>query len=286
MARRKPPVFVRKSTGEVEAFLPEKLRKSLHNSGATQACIERVMALLEENISEGMSTRELYTMAYRILKRESKPVAVRYKLRQAVLEMGPTGYAFERLIGEVFKAQGYAARTGVMVQGRCVSHEVDVVAEKDDHHAMVECKFHNKVGEKSDVKTAMYIHARFQDIANKYKDSADLCAVRVRPWLITNTKFTADALAFGTCSKLNMMSWSYPDHDNLQRVIETHCLYPITSLASLTLAQKQRLLGENVILFRDILAFPNVLIHSGMSEKKAELVLREVELLMCPPSQS
>lgn len=281
MTRHKYPVFVRKSTGEREVFAPEKLRKSLHNSGASPACIERVMASLQENIHEGMSTRQLYKMAYRLLKRESKPVAVRYKLRQAVLEMGPSGYAFERLIGEVFKAQGYTIRVGVTVQGRCVAHEVDVLAVKEEHHAMAECKFHNKVGEKSDVKTAMYIYARFQDIANKYAASAELCSTPLHPWLITNTKFSSDAIAFGTCSKLNMMSWSYPEHDNLQRVIEQYCLYPVTALTTLTLVQKQHLLRENIILFRDILAMPDMLAVCGVSEKKTETVLREVELMMC-----
>lgn len=284
MTRQRYPLLVRKSTGELEEFLPEKLRKSLRNSGANSACIERVMALVHEAIHEGMSTREIYKMAYRILKRESKPVAVRYKLRQAVLEMGPSGYAFEHLIGEVFKAQGYATRVGVTVQGHCVSHEVDVVAEKEDHHAMVECKFHNKIGEKSDVKTAMYIYARFQDIANSYKASTELRSLELQPWLITNTKFSSDAIAFGTCSKLNMMSWGYPEQNNVQHAIEKHCLYPITSLTSLTLAQKRHLLGDGIVLFRDILAFPDVLASCGMGEKKAKAVLHEVEMMMCLPA--
>lgn len=284
MTKQRYPLLVRKATGELEVFLPEKLRKSLRNSGANSACIERVMALVNESIHEGMSTREIYKMAYRILKRESKPVAVRYKLRQAVLEMGPSGYAFERLIGEVFKAQGYTTRVGVTVQGHCVAHEVDVVAQKEDHHVMAECKFHNKVGEKSDVKTAMYIHARFQDIGNKYKASTELRSLALQPWLITNTKFSSDAIAFGTCSKLNMMSWSYPEQGNLQHVIEKYCLYPLTSLAGLTLAQKHHLLREGVVLFRDILSSPDALALSGVGEKRAQAVLHEVEMMMCQPA--
>lgn len=276
----KKGVFIRKSTGEVEAFLPSKLRNSLKRSGAGAEAIDQVMAEVLARMHNGMTTRDIYTLAYRLLKRESKPVAIRYKLRQAVIDLGPTGHPFERLIGEVFRIQEYAVQVGVLVQGRCVMHEVDVVAQKPDHHALAECKFHNRPGEKSDVKTAMYVHARFEDIRTRYGTLPALQNVAVRPWLITNTKLSSDAITYGECMGLHLLAWDYPTNGNLQHLIEQHHLYPVTSLTCLSSVHKRLLVQEGIILVRDLRGFPDILRRNGLDEAKVTAVMREADMML------
>lgn len=62
------------------------------------------------------------------------------------MELGPSGFPFEKFISEILKFQGFAVQVGVIVEGHCVKHEIDVVAEKGEEHFMIECKFHNTQG--------------------------------------------------------------------------------------------------------------------------------------------
>lgn len=273
-------VFVRKAGGELEQFQSAKLRASLRKSGADESSIERVMKAIVGSVCEGMKTRDIYRMAYKVLRRQSRPVATRYRLRQALMELGPSGYPFERLIGQLFRAEGYRVQIGVVVPGRCVNHEVDVLAEMDHTHSMAECKYHNRYGEKSDVKTAMYVSARFDDIRRKYADTPVLRDIPVEAWLVTNTKFSTDAIAFGSCIGLQMMAWGYPAHKGLQERIEKFHLYPVTSLTSLTPAQKRILLNEGAILYSDIISTPEILKQCNIGEDKMSEVYKEVEAMM------
>ncbi|MGS0527278.1 hypothetical protein ACU8V7_21050 [Zobellia nedashkovskayae] len=44
--------------------------------------------------------------------------------------MGPTGFPFERFIGALLTYSGYETKVGIVMDGICVTHEIDVVAEK------------------------------------------------------------------------------------------------------------------------------------------------------------
>ena len=54
--------------------------------------------------------------------------------------------------GEIFKAEGYTTIIDQLVQGKCVEHEVDVVAWMEKELIMVEAKFHTDFNLKSDLK--------------------------------------------------------------------------------------------------------------------------------------
>ena len=44
------------------------------------------------------------------------------------MELGPSGFPFEKLVGKILEQEGFETRVGVIVQGNCVQHEVDVIA--------------------------------------------------------------------------------------------------------------------------------------------------------------
>src|SRR3990167_6783794 len=106
---------------------------------------------------------------------------------------------------------------------------------------MAELKFHNQIGEKSDLKVALYVKARFDDLSAQYFDYGRRRQLD-EGWLITNTKFSSNAIRYGLCAKVAMIGWSYPAKGNLQDLIEDAHLHPITCLTSLTITEKQNLL--------------------------------------------
>src|SRR5690554_2263453 len=157
-----------KASGDIVDFDEDKLRRSMRNAGANEQAIEEVITAVNEILVDGITTKEIYQKAFSLLKKRSSAAAGRYKLKKAILELGPSGYPFEKFVAEILKYQGFQTEVGVYVSGHCVDHEVDVVAEKDQHYYMIECKFHNTFNRHCDVKVPLYINSRFEDIEKEY----------------------------------------------------------------------------------------------------------------------
>ena len=127
---QKNKLQVLKANGEHQLFSDRKLRSSLRRSGATKIVIDSIVDQIESEMKDGDSTRMIYRRAYALLRKQKSTmvVAADYNLRSAVMQMGPSGFAFEKFVGEIFKLKGFSVKVGVMEKGWCVSHEVDVSA--------------------------------------------------------------------------------------------------------------------------------------------------------------
>ncbi|MEI6057953.1 MAG: restriction endonuclease [bacterium] len=267
--------YITKSNGTKELFEEEKLADSLLRSGGSQVLVDKVLKHIENEMVEGMSTSEIYHHAFEVLRRESIPVASRYSLRRALTELGPVGFPFEKLVAEIFKTQGYETLTDQVVHGHCVPHEMDVVAWNDTKLIMVEAKFHNEFGLKSDIKTVLYVKARFDDLkTQQFSFGGKKDRTLTEGWLVTNTKFTEQAIQYGECQKLKMIGWNYPAQGNLNDLIVAARLHPFTALATLSLTQKHALLGMGIILCKQIT--PALLHAAGVDEVKMKDVLQEL----------
>ena len=189
-------ISITKKSGETVAFDTEKLKQSLIRSGANQNDANYVTNIICNNIVDGMSTRKIYKLAYQLLRKQSTKVAGKYRLKKAIFDMGPTGYPFEHLVSELIRLKGYTTETGQILDGACVRHEVDVVAKKPGNTIFIECKFHNDVRKKSDVKVSLYVNSRYHDLKDKWKETTDN-QHKYEGWLVTNTRFTKDAIEYG-----------------------------------------------------------------------------------------
>ncbi len=214
-------IFVVKASGQRELFNEEKLRSSMLRSGATDEAVEDVLIHIEPELHDGMTTTDIYKHAFNVLHKWKEPVAMRYALRRAVMELGPTGFPFEKFIAEYFKDKGFETLTDQEVLGACVPHEMDVVAWNDEKLIMAEAKFHNELGIKSDLKVVLYVKARFDDLRESVFNFGGKDRKLTEGWLITNTKFSSTAIHYGECQKLTMIGWNYPEHGNLQDMIES-----------------------------------------------------------------
>lgn len=260
------PIKIIKASGKPEVFSGEKLRRSLKRSGAGNEIISAIVEEISASLKEGMTARQIYRQAFDLLKQYAAPLAARYKLKQAVNELGPSGFPFELFVAALLKQQGYSVQTGVLVEGHCVKHEIDVIAEKDERHFMVECKFHNKQGIYSDVKIPLYIQSRFLDVERKWKELAGHEARFHQAWIYTNTRFTTDALAYSSCMGINLVGWDQPETFSLKKQIDDSGLHPVTSLTTLTAEEKRRLLAQRIVLCKDICLHPDSLQQLGITD--------------------
>jgi hypothetical protein len=294
------PIFITKADGTLEPFNESKLVESLTNAGGTPEAIRRTVEHVKKKIAElaqtmpqatPITSSDIYRHAFDILRRESMPVATKYSLRRALSELGPNGFPFERYVADVFKAWHYETLTDQIIKGSCVGHEVDVVAWNADKLIMVEAKFHNEFGLKSDLKVALYVKARFDDIKasgaifdyrNDNKTRGENGGTRNdtklraldEGWLVTNTKFTSEAIRYGECAGLRMIGWNYPARGNLHDLITESHLHPFTCLTMLSNVDKKNLLERGVILCKDIT--PEILKEIGLPPEKISAVESEI----------
>ena len=243
---------ITKRSGEKVPFDEQKLKRSLERAGAGEQVIQQITQIVKSKLVDGMSTHKVYQMAYGILRKKSQQVAGKYRLKKAIFELGPTGYPFERFVGELLKNQGYKVEVGIIVKGHCVQHEVDVVAEKNKRKFMIECKFHSVQSRKSDVKVSLYIHSRFLDIKKEWNKKAGKNHRFHQGWIVTNTRFSDDAMQFGKCAGLHLISWDYPAGGSLRDRIDNSGLHPITALQTLKKNEKQALLQRGIVLSRNV----------------------------------
>ncbi|MBI1288576.1 MAG: ATPase [Flavobacteriales bacterium] len=272
-------VNVRKMNGELAPFDSSKLRKSLDRSKASEEVIDKVIGEVEALLYEGIGTKEIYRKAFSILKKTSSHTAARFSLKKAIYGLGPSGFPFERLVGEILVYQGFQTKLDVIVQGKCVTHEVDVVADKGQLELMVECKFHGDRLHFCDVKVPLYIHSRFRDIEQEWSKLAENKNRKLEGWIFTNTRFTADAVRYGNCANLKLVGWDHPKGEGLQHLIDLTGLHPITCLTTLTLAEKSKFIKQEKILCKELLENPRMLNRMNISTARQDKILDEAKSL-------
>ena len=272
-------ITVTKASGEQEPYNESKLRRSLASAGAEKQLIDQIAGAISDMLYDGISTQKIYKEAFRLLRQYSDRTAGRYKLKEAILELGPTGYPFEKFVGELLNRLGYKTKIGVIVEGNCVSHEIDVIAEKEDEHFMIECKFHNRKGHKCNVKIPLYIQSRFKDVEKNWSSQPGHRHKHHHGWVVTNTRFTEDALQYGTCAGLKLLSWDYPKHEGLKDLISEVNLHPITCLSTLHKEEKQFLLEKNVVFCMQLCEDNKILDPLGLDNRQQNKVLKEARAI-------
>lgn len=272
-------LIVTKASGIQSVYEPDKLRKSLHKSGADDATINFILQNIKPQLFDGIPTKKIYRMAYAMLKKTSKETASKYKLKNAIFELGPSGYPFEIFIAEILKQKGYKVKIGQTLKGKCVKHEVDVVADKGDRHFIIECKYHHSAGIICDVKIPLYIKARFDDIEQKLDRQNESDSKFHQGWVVTNTRFSRDAIQYGTCAGLHLLGWDFPLNGSLKDQIDEAGLYPITCLHSISRLEKQQLLDKEIILCKKLINQENLLLKIGISQPRLKVIINEAKTL-------
>lgn len=268
------PFFITKSSGEKEFFSLKKFSRSLRKAGASHALINDIINQIKK--MHPQSTQEIHNFAMNLLTKQSRPVAARYNLKQAIIQLGPVGYPFEQYIAKLLEADGYTTITNQIIQGVCITHEVDVIASKKSKSYLIECKFHNRIGLKSDVKIALYIQARFEDIVKAEKQNPSR-TVLDQAWLWSNTQFTTDAIKYAECVNMRITGWSYPAGNSLAELVDRYKLHPITALTSIASRKKNILIQQGLILCRDLPAYKNKLPRLGFKPQEIERMLAEAQ---------
>ncbi|MCR9065197.1 MAG: restriction endonuclease [Cytophagales bacterium] len=268
-----------KASGESAVFDESKLLRSLLRAGASESLAKELLVEIRDSLYEGVSTTEIYKKAFGLLRKRSRPSAARYKLKKAIMELGETGYPFEKFVGALLAAEGFSTQVGVIVKGACVSHEVDVIAEKDNRHFMCECKFHKLQNRRCDVKIPLYIHSRFKDVEAQWLKKPGHAAKFHQGWIFTNTRFTSDATQYAACAGMQLISWDYPEGNAIRERVDRTGIHPITCLTSLSRAEKKILIEQEIITVKNLREHAEIFEKIQIPVGRRKGILNEAEML-------
>ena len=209
-------IKILKASGLPEDFDMRKLANSLVRSGTPAEVAEDIAEEVSKKIVPFARTRDIYRLAKKLLRQYNLAAGMRYSLKKAIAALGPTGYPFEKYFARVLKSHGYSAEVNRIINGYCVQHEVDILAKNNSGHFVIECKYHSNGGKPTDVKVALYVHSRFNDIKKACELNPEHSPDVHQGWLVTNTRCTTDAIKYAECVGLRIISWRYPETGSLE----------------------------------------------------------------------
>jgi hypothetical protein len=236
--------YVIKFDGSQEDFSRKKVYDSAKRVGASNSLAIKISEEIESKVYSGIKTSDIYREVKKLLKEEDHKSALRFSLKKAISNLGPSGFPFEKYVGEIFSLQGYKVKLNQQIAGKCGVYEIDFVAEKNGIIHIGECKYRNLTDGKVHSKDALANYARYLDIKG---DRSDIKSI-----LVTNNKFTSKAERYCKCVGVDILGWRYPSR-GLEYLIESQGLYPITILPGLNKHLGSLFVEKGIILAKDVL---------------------------------
>lgn len=269
-----------KSDGAAQPFDPKKLCDSIKKAGAPNQVADSICEMVSQKVRPGITSSNIFRDSLRHLVKEDLDIAVRYSLKRGINTLGPAGFLFEQYVEAVLRAYGYKTRRNIMMKGKGVIHEVDVVAEKNGQTFLIEAKYRNEEGIRTHIDEVMYAESRVRDInnldQNKKKNKQYI------PWLITNTKFTDTSIRYAKAYNLDLTGWTYPKGKSLEDLITEKKIYPVTVIPSMTKSALEEIAKRGLILAQDLLPYSaeDLALEFNINPYKARAIFHEVQELM------
>jgi hypothetical protein len=286
-------ILVRKASGDMEQFSVNKIKGSLMRSGANPTIVEDILEEIVQWVAERnresdkvLTTKIIYKKAFALLRKLTSGSAARYKLKSAMMELGPTGHPFEHFMGEIYRVLGYdTIEVAQTLQGHALTHEVDVVATRkspkgDTHQHIVECKYYQSNGKNAGVQVSLYVHSRMEDIFSLRKEQKEYSSYTFTGGVATNTRFSSDAIAYGEYAGLKLLSWDYPKGESLREIVDRERIFPVTALSSITRADKEYLMERGVVICRQLKDNPQIINELNLSNTKRKHLTDELISLL------
>ncbi|MFX1486486.1 MAG: ATP cone domain-containing protein [Promethearchaeota archaeon] len=277
-------MLVRKASGKMEEFQPNKIRRTLLRAGASKRLADEIVDSISKKMYDGITTDKIMDMACKLMAKRDHYSACRYGLKQAIMRLGPTGYPFETFIGELLKKYDYKIELRQNVRGLCVEHEIDVVAVKasegEEIHSMIECKYRNTKGQHIELKEMLFTYARFLDLMEGWEKGKGRQLDNV--WFVSNAKASQAVKKYAKCRGIKLICWNYPNNGSIRDIIERKNLYPVTVLRTIDKAVIRHLSDLGIMFLCDLLEQDTEELAqlTGLSNSKIEKIFHEAEKVL------
>ncbi|MDD4990321.1 MAG: hypothetical protein PHW31_03360 [Candidatus Pacebacteria bacterium] len=266
-------MFVINSRGEQEPFSVQKVERSARRVGASLKLAKQIAKEVERKIYNGMPTFEIFKIVKELLNQAQPIFGLKFNLKQAMKDLGPDGFGFEKYAAALLREIGYIVKLNQFISGRCLGqYEVDFTAENNEVLKVGECKYHSQSGMAVDQEVALANYARFLDILQgKLALTKKNQGKKLSSLLVTNTRFSSRAIQYSECSGVELWGWKYPVNNGLEIFIDQKKLYPITILPSFQRQWAGVFNQRNIILAADVLKLNLDRLSQEENIKKEEL---------------
>lgn len=261
-------IEVIKSNGEREPFSINKVYNSALKAGASFSLAKEISLEIENEVYNGIKTLEIFKKVKNKLKEKDVQLSMKFSLKEGIKRLGPDGFLFEDFIKKILSNYCMMIKEENMISGKCGQYEIDFLAENNDWFFVGECKYRNSRDSKIDINTPLKSFAILEDI----KESGTFSQKKLRSFVVTNTKFTIDAIKYSNCKGVKLLGWKYPEKRGLEKLIEEKKLYPVTILPALTKHIFTIFQKEGILLAKEVLDIDIDKLSKSASISRASLV--------------
>ncbi|MFB0543944.1 MAG: ATP cone domain-containing protein [Candidatus Bathyarchaeia archaeon] len=269
-------VNVIKWDGRKEPFQRKKVQRTLLRVGAPPEVAEKIARQIEEEAYEGITTKEILDMIFQRLEKYEPAVTFRKDLRTALGEMRPQP-DFEEYVRIVLRAHGYKVTSERVIQGFCVSHEIDGIAEKDGETIYLEVKHHSEPHIYTPFDVTLATKAKWDDIKEGFKKGLNNQSFD-RVLMVCNSRLTEHARKYSACVGIDHLGWNCPEGHGFDRFIEEKKLYPVTLLKSLTEEERDKLSDNGILTLRQLVRDRFKIVN--ISESRISKLVEEAEKIL------
>ena len=190
-------IYVINARGETEPFSCRKVLSSARRAGASHNTAKKIVNIIRKDVYPGIETQEIFEKIKQLLSRESPESAIRFSLKEAMAKLGPTGFPFEKYIGEIFSRHDFKVKLNQHIPGHCLTYEIDFLARKGKFIYIGECKYRNLPEGLVNPTLVLANYARFLDLKKgKFFNKKEFKNLKLRNLVVTNTKFGENAIKF------------------------------------------------------------------------------------------
>ncbi|MEM1655597.1 MAG: restriction endonuclease [Nitrososphaerota archaeon] len=279
-------IRVRKADGRLEPYDGSKIMRTALYLGLDREDAERIEREVLEKAYDGIPTSEILAMI-RDLAEEIRPELSQARdIREAISAMRPKP-DFEDYARIVLREAGYLVEPGRLLEGRCVSHEIDGIAFKGDEVFVVEVKHHFNQHAYTGLGTVLELWAALEDLREGYRLGFHPYAF-TSAILVCNTKISQHAEQYARCKGIMYMGWRYPRAFALSDIVSSKKIYPITMIKSLSAEAVAKLGDRGIVTLNQLLRLKADEIASimGASLEEADRLREIAEKIISSPRQT
>lgn len=219
-------VNIRKWDGNLEPFDRGKVIRTCHRLKLSNYDAEEVADQIEKRLFEGIESKKIIDMIFEFGKRHRSRLGHMVDLREAMAMMRPKP-DFEQFVALLLEYDGYKTATNQILMGKCVDHEIDVVATRGDDTIYVEVKHHTQFHTFTGMDVFLQMNSTFEDLkegylAGNHKFNFTRCMV------VLNTRISEHARRYAECRGIGAMGWGVPERAGIETHIHDKELYPVT----------------------------------------------------------
>ncbi len=220
--------------------------------GASRLEAEEIAGKIENRIYDGISTARVLQMIFQFIHRFNPRASRLYDLRRGLSLMNSKP-EFERFVQILLMNAGFEVNPNKILRGKCIEHEVDAIARKNGITYFVEVKHHYNYHAFTGLDESRIARALLEDVSEGF--NLGLTNLKIdRAMIVTNTKYSEQALQYGTCRNIMQIGWSTAANLGLRDLIQEKKLYPLSCIRGLKADLRLKLVDSGVVLINQLVA--------------------------------